>query len=63
MYILHAGSLNVRSGGPALSTYLTIKGLEKCGARVEVVMPPLNNQGRLIADDVVIHFTELYLQE
>ena len=59
MYILHAGSLNVRSGGPALSTYLTIKGLEKCGARVEVVMPPLNNQGRLIADDVVIHFTEL----
>ena len=57
MRILHSGSLDVKSGGPALSTYLTIKGLRNTGVDVEMVMPPLGEEGKLIADDVNLHYT------
>ena len=57
MKILHSGSLDVKSGGPALSTYLTIKGLRDTGVDVEMVMPPLGEEGKLIADDVNLHYT------
>ena len=57
MKILHSGSLDVKSGGPALSTYLTIKGLRNTGVDVEMVMPPLGEEGKLIADDVNLHYT------
>ena len=58
MLILHSGSLNVKSGGPALSTYLTLKGLMQSNIDVEIVMPPLTGNGKLIANDVSIHYTE-----
>lgn len=58
MKVLHSGSLDVKSGGPALSTYLTIKGLKKHGVNVEIVMPPLEREGKLIATDVVIRYTQ-----
>lgn len=57
MKVLHSGSLDVKSGGPALSTYLTIKGLMGCGVDVEMVMPPLGDDGKLIANDVELHYT------
>ena len=57
MKILHSGSLDVKSGGPALSTYLTIRGLRNAGVNVEMVMPPLGEEGKLIADDVNLHYT------
>ena len=57
MYILHSGSLDVKSGGPALSTYLSIKGLIDCGIDVEMVSPPINEGGKLIANDVKMHYT------
>lgn len=57
MLILHSGSLDVKSGGPALSTYLTIKGLQNCGVDVEMVMPPLEEGGELVADNVKLHYT------
>ena len=57
MKVLHSGSLNVKSGGPALSTYLTLKGLEQAGVTAEIIMPPLNEGGKLIAEDVFIHYT------
>lgn len=57
MYILQSGSLDIKSGGPALSTYLTIKGLKENGVDTEIIMPPLNNNGALIADNLTIHFT------
>ena len=50
MKVLHSGSLNVKSGGPALSTYLTLKGLGQAGVTAEIIMPPLNEGGKLIAD-------------
>ena len=57
MHILHSGSLDVKSGGPALSTYLTIRGLRNAGVDVDMVMPPLGEEGKLIADDVNLHYT------
>lgn len=57
MNILHSGSLDVKSGGPALSTYLTIKGLKKNGINADIIMPPLSVNGRLIANDVNIYYT------
>ena len=57
MKILHSGSLDVKAGGPALSTYLSIKGLRNCGVDVEMVMAPLEEVGKLIADDVRLHYT------
>ena len=45
MKILHSGSLDKKSGGPALSTYLTIRGLRNAGAVVDMVMPPLGEEG------------------
>lgn len=58
MNVLHSGSLNVKSGGPALSTYLTLKGLMQSNIDVEIIMPPLTGNGKLIANDVSIHYTE-----
>lgn len=58
MKVLHSGSLDVKSGGPALSTYLTLKGLGKEGIAAEMIMSPLNKKGKLIADDITIHYTE-----
>lgn len=58
MNILHSGSLNVKSGGPALSTYLTLKGLMLSNVNAEIVMSPLIGDGKLIANDVSIHYTE-----
>lgn len=57
MHILHSGSLDVKSGGPALSTYLTIKGLEKADVDTAIIMPPLGIEGKLIANDVDIYYT------
>ena len=58
MNILHSGSLNVKSGGPALSTYLTLKGLMQSNINVEIIMAPFTGNGKLIANDVSIHYTE-----
>lgn len=57
MHVLHSGSLDVKSGGPALSTYLTIKGLIENGVKTEVIMPPLSGNGKLVNDGVTIHYT------
>lgn len=57
MNILHSGSLDVKSGGPALSTYLTIKGLKINGIKADIIMPPLSANGKLIANDVDIYYT------
>ena len=51
MKIIHAGSLNVRSGGPALSTWLTIKGLRANGVEAIPVIPPIAEGDRLIDDE------------
>lgn len=50
MRVIHSGHLNVKSGGPALSCWLTIKGLRSIGVDTEVIMPPLEEGDTLIDD-------------
>lgn len=57
MKVLHSGSLDVRSGGPALSTCLTLRGLRTAGIDAELLMAPLRPGGKLIADDITTHCT------
>ncbi|MDR1715229.1 MAG: glycosyltransferase [Prevotella sp.] len=59
MKILHSGSLGIQSGGPALSLYLTVKGLNDAGERAEVIMSPLREKDKLIANNMTIHYTAM----
>lgn len=52
MKVLNLGSLDVKEGGPTLSTYLGMKGVERSGWRTAIAMAPLQPGGRLIAEDV-----------
>lgn len=58
MKIIHSGTLDIEYGGPALSTYLTIKGLKYNNVSTSLLMVPLDNHKRLLADDIDIHYTE-----
>ncbi len=57
MRVLHSGSLDVISGGPALSTYLILKGLEEQNVDTNLLMLPLEKGKKLIAEDVKISYT------
>lgn len=56
--ILHYGSLNIKTGGPALSTYLTLTGLNSLELKTELLMKPLRQEEELIGDLVDIHYTQ-----
>lgn len=51
MNILHSGALDVWAGGPALSTWLTIKGLRDRGHNITAITAPLPDGDRLIDND------------
>lgn len=51
MKVIHSGSCNVLAGGPALSTWLTIKGLRNSGVTAESVMEPVKS-GKLISENL-----------
>lgn len=57
MKTLHSGSLNVNSGGPALSMSLTLKGLEKAGVNTVALCEQIPQDGKLIAPELNICFT------
>lgn len=56
--VLHFGTLDTKAGGPAMSTYLTLKGLQQLGIRAEIIMPPLSSKGVLRGEDVILHYTK-----
>lgn len=56
MKILHSGTLVASAGGPAMSTYLTLKGLREQGVDAEIIMFPLNDEDKLRGEDVPMHF-------
>ena len=58
MKILHSGSLDVNSGGPAMSTYNTLWGLQNMGVDTKVIMYPLSKGGRLRGTDVPVHIAK-----
>lgn len=58
MKILHVGTLDVNAGGPAMSTYLTLKGLQDKGIDVSIAMFPLSKGGRLRGKDIPITFVK-----
>lgn len=56
MRILHSGTLDVKAGGPAMSTYYTLLGLKQLGVEAEIIMYPLSPDGRLRGRDVEVHY-------
>lgn len=55
MKILHYGTLDTQAGGPAMSTYLTLKGLRDAGVEAQIAMYPLSKNGRLRGNSVPVH--------
>lgn len=56
MRILYSGTLDVTAGGPAMSTYLTMLGLQLMGEEPEIIQYPLAVGSRLRGEDVPVHF-------
>lgn len=58
MKILHFGTLDVKAGGPAMSTYNTLYGLNQIGIEADIIMYPPSSTGKLIGENVVIHYAK-----
>ena len=58
MKVLYTGTLDVNAGGPAFSTYNTMRGLNAIGVDTHVLMYEMEKNGKLIGDDVPIHFAK-----
>ena len=58
MKVLYTGTLDVNAGGPAFSTYNTMRGLNAIGADTHVLMYEMEKNGKLIGNDVLIHFAK-----
>lgn len=56
MKVLHFGTLDYNAGGPAMSSYLTLKGLREQGVEAEIAMYPLSRGGKLRGEDVPVHY-------
>lgn len=57
MRILHTGTLDAAAGGPAMSTYYTLRGLRDLDVEAEILMYPLSPGGVLRGQDVPVHYT------
>ena len=55
MKVLYTGTLDVNAGGPAFSTYNTMRGLNAIGVDTHVLMYEMEKNGKLIGNDVLIH--------
>lgn len=56
--VLQFGTLDVAEGGPALSTFLTMRGIVDNGGETSIIMPPILGDGRVISDTVNRIYTE-----
>ena len=57
MNVLHSGTFDSNAGGPAMSTYLTLKGLRDRGVNAELIQFPLSPRGKLRGEEVPVHYT------
>ena len=58
MKVLHSGTLVASAGGPAMSTYLTLKGLRDMGVDAQIVMFMPQEGDVLRGEDVPMHFVK-----
>ena len=58
MKVLHSGTLAASAGGPAMSTYLTLKGLRQLGIDAQIIMFPPEEGDKLRGNDVPIHYVK-----
>lgn len=58
MKVLYTGTLDVNAGGPAFSTYNTMRGLNAIGVEIHVLMYEMGVGGKLIGNDVPVHFAK-----
>lgn len=58
MKVLYTGTLDVNAGGPAFSTYNTMRGLNAIGVETHVLMFEMGQGGKLIGTDVPMHFAK-----
>lgn len=58
MKVLYTGTLDVNAGGPAFSTYNTMRGLNAIGVDTHVLMYEMDKIGKLIGNDVPTHFAK-----
>lgn len=63
MKVLYTGTLDVNAGGPAFSTYNTMRGLNAIGVDTHVLMYGMGNSGKLIGKDVPIHFAKKPIEQ
>ena len=56
MKVLHSGTLAASSGGPAMSTYLTIIGLRELGIDAHIIQHPLKEGDVMRGEDIPIHY-------
>jgi glycosyltransferase involved in cell wall biosynthesis len=54
--VLHSGTLASSAGGPAMSTYLTLKGVRQLGVDAQIIMASLKEGDIIIGDDLPIYF-------
>ncbi len=55
MNVLHFGTLDVKSGGPAMSVYLTLKGIRCLGIDAEIIQFQIADESNLIGRDIPVH--------
>lgn len=62
MKALHFGTLDVNAGGPAMSTYNTLYGLNKSGIEAEIMMYPISDSGKLRGNNIKINYAKAPLE-
>lgn len=58
MKVLHSGSLAATEGGPAMSTYFSLYGLQQLGVDVEIIMHPLVAGDVLRGNEIPVHYSK-----
>jgi glycosyltransferase involved in cell wall biosynthesis len=56
--ILHSGTLAASAGGPAMSTYLTLKGLRQLGIDAQIIMTKPKDGEKFSGNEVPFHYVK-----
>lgn len=59
MKVLQCGSIDIKTGGPALSTSLSMKGAKMYGVDSEIWQAPLKPEGKLVTEEFPIHYQNI----